>query len=172
MTAAATSSSRELGERAQRRLAAAFTGLLALAAAVLLPLAPRLIIGMPDDVPYYRSPVLFPAIALALVAVCAAVHCVRLLRGAEIGTDDIDEPAANWRVVLLAFLAYAGYAMVAPAVGYVLATALFLFALGWLAGLGWRLPLVLSLLLTGVLYVVFVLGFKVWFPAASLFAAS
>lgn len=161
----------ELGERAQRRLAAGFAGLLALGAAVLLPLAPRLIVGMPADVPYYRSPVLFPSIMLALVAISAAVHCMRLLRGASLATDDIDEPAAHWRVVVLAFLAYALYVAVVPAIGYLAATAVFLFALGRLAGLGWKLPAVLAIALTALLYFVFVVGFKVWFPPASLFPA-
>ncbi len=163
---------RELGEVAQRRLAAGFVGLLALGAAVLLPLVPSLIIGLHEGVPYYRSPILFPAVALAVVAVCAFVHCVRLLRGAALATDDIDEPAANWPVVVLAFVGYAAYAALVPLVGYVAATAAFLFAFGSLAGLGWRLPAVLAVVLTAALYLAFVVGLKVWFPAASLFAAS
>lgn len=163
---------RELGERAQRRLAAGFAAALALGAALLLPLAPRLIVGMPEGVPYYRSPLLFPAIALALVAVCGAVHCVRLLRGGALATDDIDEPAANWRVVVLAFVAYALYVVLTPVVGHAPATALFLLVLGRLAGLGWRLPAVLAVVLTALLHAVFVLGFNVWFPTPSLFGSA
>ncbi|HZY16316.1 MAG TPA: tripartite tricarboxylate transporter TctB family protein [Ramlibacter sp.] len=162
----------ELGERAQRRLAAGFVGALAVGAAVLLPLVPRLILGMQPDVPYYRSPALFPSIALALIAIGAALHCVRLLRGAALATDDIDEPAAHWRVVVLAFLGYAAYAAVVPLVGYVPATALFLFILGRLAGLGWRLPAIVAVVLTALLHLLFVVAFQVWFPAASLLAAA
>ncbi len=167
----AVGSPQELSERAQRRLAAGFVGFLAVAAAVLLPLTPRLIIGM-KDVPYFRSPALFPAIALAVVAIGAAVHCMRLLRGASLTTDDIDEPTAHWRVVLLAFVAYAIYIVAVPFAGYAIGTAAFLLALGRLAGLGWRLPALIAVVLTAVLYLVFVVGFKVWFPVASLFTAA
>lgn len=160
--------SQQLSERAQRRLAAGFVGLLALGAAILLPLTPRLIVGMPQDVAYYRSPALFPSIALALVAIAAAVHCVRLLRGASLSTDDIDEPAAHWRVVVLAFVAYVLYVLAVPLVGYVAATAVFLLGLGTLSGLGWRLPAAIGVSVTAALYLIFVVGFKVWFPAASL----
>lgn len=160
--------SQELSERAQRRLAAGFVGLLALGAAILLPLTPRLIVGMPEEVAYYRSPALFPSIALALVAIAAAIHCVRLLRGASLSTDDIDEPAAHWRVVVLAFVAYVLYVLAVPLVGYAVATAVFLLGLGALSGLGWRLPALVGVCLTAALYLVFVLGFRVWFPAASL----
>jgi hypothetical protein len=162
----------ELSERAQRRLAAGFVGAVALGAAVVLPLVPRLIIGMHTNAPYYRSPALFPSIALALIAICAALHCVRLLRGAALATDDIEEPAAHWRVVVLAFIAYGAYTAVVPRIGYVPATGLFLFLLGRLAGLGWRLPAIVAITLTAVLYLLFVVAFKVWFPVASLFAAS
>lgn len=171
MSSAAGRSS-EIGELAQRRLAVGFVGAVALGAAVLLPLTPRLILGMRDGVAYYRSPALFPLAALALVAICAFVHCVRLLRGAPLATDDIDEPAANWPVVVLAFVGYAAYAALVPLAGYVPATAVFLFALGCLAGLGWRLPALLAVVLTAVLYLAFVVALKVWFPAASLFAAT
>lgn len=167
----AASRSRELGETAQRRLAAGFVGLLALGAAVLLPLVPSLIIGLQDGVPYYRSPALFPSVALAVIAIGALVHCVRLLRGAALATDDIDEPAANWPVVVLAFVGYAAYAALVPLVGYIAATAAFLFAFGGLAGLGWRLPAVLAVVLTALLYLAFVVGLKVWFPTATLLAS-
>jgi hypothetical protein len=167
-----TGTSDELGERAQRRLAAVFVGAVALGAAIALPLVPRLIIGIHPDAPYYRSPALFPSIALALIAICGALHCVRLLRGAPLATDDIEEPAAHWRVVVLAFCAYAAYAAVVPRIGYVPATGLFLLLLGRLAGLGWRLPAVVAIALTAILYLLFVVAFKVWFPVASLFAAS
>lgn len=160
--------SRELGERAQRRIALAFSVALAVTGTTLLVLAPTLIPGMRAEVPYYRSPAFFPMAALALLAVAAALHAVRLLRGASLDGDDIDEPAANWRMVLLAGAAYAGYIALVPLVGYIAGTASFLFALGLLARLGWKLPLVVAVVLTGVLFGVFVFGLNVWFPAASL----
>ena len=162
--------SRELGERARRRIALAFSAALALTGTTLLVLAPALIAGSREGVPYYRSPVFFPMAALALLAVGAALHTLRLLRGADLDTDDIDQPAANWRMVLVAAAAYAGYIALVPLAGYVAATAAFLLVLGMLARLGWKLPLALAIVLTGLLFAVFVLGLNVWFPAAALLA--
>lgn len=160
--------SQELGERAKRRIALVFSAALAVTGTALLLLTPTLIPGMREDVPYYRSPAFFPMAALALLAVGAALHTLRLLRGASLEADDIDEPAANWRMVLIAGAAYAGYIAIVPLVGYGAGTASFLFALGLLARLGWKLPLAVAVLLTGVLFGVFVFGLNVWFPAASL----
>lgn len=160
-------SPREFGEREQRRLAVAFTALLALVAAVLLPLTPNLITSG-DEFPTYRSPALLPIISLTVVAVCGALHTAGLARGAALATDDIDEPSANWPVILVAFAAYAAYIAAVPIVGYMAGTASFIVLLGVLAKLGWRLPLILGITLTGVLYAVFVIGLKVWFPAAAL----
>jgi hypothetical protein len=61
---------------------------------------------------------------------------------------------------------------VVPLVGYGVATAAFLLTLGSLSGLGWRVPAVIAVVLTAALYLIFVVGFKVWFPVASLFAAA
>jgi hypothetical protein len=160
--------STELGERAQRRIALVFSAALALGGTALLVFTPALIPGMREEVPYYRSPAFFPMAALALLAVGAALHALRLLRGASLEGDDIDEPAANWRMVLLAGAAYAGYIALVPLVGYVAGTACFLFGLGLLARLGWKLPLVVATVLTAALFGVFVFGLNVWFPAASL----
>jgi hypothetical protein len=162
--------SQELGERAQRHIALAFCAALAVTGTTLLVLAPTLIPGTNFDVPYYRSPAFFPMAALALVAVGAALQTLRLLRGASLEADDIDEPAANWRMVLVSAAAYAGYIALVPLAGYAAGTAAFLVVLGVLARLGWKLPLVVAVVLTGVLFGVFVVGLNVWFPAAA-FAA-
>jgi hypothetical protein len=160
--------SRELGERAQRRIALAFSAALAVAGTTLLVFTPALIPAMRTDVPYYRSPAFFPMAALALLAVAAALHALRLLRGASLDGDDIDAPADNWRMVIVAGGAYAGYIALVPLVGYVAGTALFLLSLGLLSRLGWKVPLVVSVVLTAVLFGVFVYGLNVWFPGASL----
>src|SRR4051812_25913373 len=136
----------ELGEAAQRRIALTFTAVLAAAGTLLLMFTPVLIPGIRSDVPYYRSPAFFPMAALALVAVAAALHALRLFRGASVQADDIDEPTANWRMVLVAGAAYAGYIALVPLVGYVAGTACFLFALGMAARLGWKVPLAIAVL--------------------------
>lgn len=159
----------ELGEVAQRRLAIGFTAAIAVLATALLVLAPALIPGQRDATPFHQSPTMFPMAALAIVALCAAWHVLHLLRGAALDNDDIDEPTANWRVVVLAFVAYAGYVVAVPKLGYAPATVLFVCGLGALAGMGWRRPLAIGLVLSAALFVVFVLALKVWFPSASLY---
>ncbi len=159
----------ELGEAAQRRLAVGFTALIAVLATVLLVLAPALIPGQREGTPFHQSPTMFPMAALAIVAVGAAWHVLHLLRGAALDNDDIDEPTANWRVVVLAFVAYAGYVLAVPLLGYAPATAMFICGLGALAGMGWRRPLAIGLGMSAVLFCVFVLALKVWFPSASLY---
>ncbi len=163
-----TTASRELGERAQRHIALAFSAALALAGTLLLIFTPALIPALRDEVPYYRSPAFFPMGALALLSVAAALHTLRLLRGAALEGDDIDEPAANWRMVVVAATAYAAYIGLVPMVGYVAGTVCFLFALGFLARLGWKVPIAVAVILTGLLFSIFVLGLNVWFPAASI----
>ncbi len=158
----------ELGERAQRRIALAFTAGLAFVGTALLLFAPALIAGGHGDGAYYKSPAFFPMGALALLVIGALFHVLRLMRGASVEGDDIDEPAANWRMVLVSGAAYAGYIAAVPLVGYAAATAAFLLLLGVLARLGWKVPLAIAVVLTGLLFAVFVLGLNVWFPAAAL----
>lgn len=163
-----TTAHQELGERAQRRLALAFSATIALGGTALLVLAPVLIAGVRADVPFYKSPAFFPMGSLAIVAIAAALHTLRLLRGADLEVDDIDEPAANWRMVLVAGATYAGYIALVPLVGYGAGTAVFVLALGALARLGWKLPLAMAVILGAALFGVFVLGLNVWFPAPVL----
>lgn len=163
-----STASTELGERAQRRIALVFSAALGLGGTALLVLAPTLIAGARGDVSFYKSPAFFPMGSLAVLVIGAVFHTLRLWRGASLETDDIDEPAANWRMVLLSGAAYAGYIAAVPLVGYVVGTAGFLLLLGVLARLGWKLPLAISIVLTGLLFGVFVLGLNVWFPSAAL----
>jgi hypothetical protein len=160
--------SQELGEHAQRHIALAFTAMLAVAGTALLMLAPTLIVGAREGVPYYKSPTFFPMAGLSLLVLGAVFHGLRLLRGGSLETDDIDEPAANWRMVLVSGAAYAGYIAIVPLVGYAAGTAAFLLGLGVLARLGWKLPVAICVVLTAVLFAVFVLGLNVWFPAPEL----
>jgi hypothetical protein len=104
-----------------------------------------------------------------LVALGAVWHALQLARGLSLDTDDIEEPTANWRVVLVAFAAYAAYVLAVPWIGYAPATALFLTALGGLAGMGWRRPLAIGLVLSAALFGIFSMALRVWFPAASLY---
>lgn len=157
--------------RLRRCVAIAFGGLLALAALGLLIAAPALVGSARQQTPFYQSPLTFPLIALAVIVGGALVHVTQLLRGAALAGDDIDEPAANWRLVLLAMAAYAVYLVLVPLAGYVPSTAAFIVGIGLLARMGWKLPCVAAVGVTAVLYVVFVVMLQVWFPSARLLAA-
>lgn len=163
-----TTASRELGERAQRRIALAFSATLALAGTLLFIFTPALIPGLRNEVPYYRSPAVFPMASLALLSVAAAIHALRLLRGASLKGDDIDEPTENWRMVTVAAATYAVYIALVPLVGYVAGTVCFIFTLGCLVRLGWKVPVAVAVALTGLLFSIFVYGLNVWFPVASI----
>ena len=156
------------GDRAQRRLAVCFAAVLAAGAITLLVLTRRLIPGIPEDSAYYQSSAFFPRLALAIIAVCAILHARDVLRGASLSGDDIDDPAGNWRLVLLSMTAYALYLLAAPLAGYTLSTLAFAVVVGVLAGLQWRLSLVVAAGVTAALYLIFVVGLGVWFPVASL----
>lgn len=162
---------RELGEAAQRRLALVFTAGLAGLATVLLVLAPALIPGQREGMPYHQSPTMFPMAALAIVAGGAMWHALRLARGASLDNDDIEEPSANWPAVLAAFAAYTGYVLAMPLLGYLVATVLFVLVLGMVAGMGWRRPLVIGGVVGSVLFGVFVLALHVSLPASALLGA-
>lgn len=167
----AQSTDRELGEAVQRKVATVFTAAIAVLATALLVFAPVLIPGQRAGTPFHQSPTMFPMAALALVAVGAVWHALRLARGAALANDDIEEPTANWRAVLTAFVAYGGYVLAVPLVGYAAATALFLLTLGALAGMGWRRPLAIAVVLSAALFGIFVLALKVWFPTAAVLGA-
>ena len=147
-----------------RRVAAAFAAVLAAGSAALLAVTPSLITIERKQVRYYESPLMMPMLALAVVAVCAAIHLAKVLRGAPLSTDDIEEPTAHWRLVLVAMAAYAVYIAIVPLLGYVAGTAAFIVATGMLARLGVRRSLVTALLVTAALFGLFVVALRVWFP--------
>jgi hypothetical protein len=147
-----------------RRAAAGFAAVLAAGSAALLAVAPSLITIERKQVRYYESPLMMPMLALAIIAVCATIHVTKVLRGAPLSTDDIEEPTAHWGLVLIAMAAYAVYIAVVPLIGYVAGTATFIVATGLLARLGVRRSLATALLVTAVLFGLFVVALHVWFP--------
>jgi hypothetical protein len=153
---------------AQRRLAVVFAAVLAAAAAPLLLMAGSLIPGIAPGTAWFRSSDTFPRIALAIVLVCAVLHARNVWRGATLSGDDIEDPAGKWRLVLSSMGVYVGYLLLAPLVGYATSTLAFGVVIGRLAGIGWRLSLLMAAGLTVALFLVFVIGLGVWFPSAPL----
>jgi hypothetical protein len=154
--------------RSVRRVAAGFVAAIAAGSVALLALTPQLVSGNRPAARYYESPMMMPMVALAIMAVCAAIQAGRILRGASLAGDDIEEPAAHWRLVLVAMGAYAAYLVVVPLVGYVAGTLCFVVATGILTGLGWRTSAVVAIAVTAILFGLFVRALQVWFPAPAM----
>ncbi|MDM0084716.1 tripartite tricarboxylate transporter TctB family protein [Variovorax sp. J31P179] len=153
----------------QRVLAVALTFLLLVGAVALYVYAPTLITNYRHDVNFYESPAFMPRVALALVAIGASIHVVRILRGASLDAgEEVDDGTANRRVVAASIPFFAAYVLLVPLVGYWLSTVVFVLVAGGLAGIGWKKSVVIALLLGTACYLVFSLALKVWFPAAGL----
>src|SRR5688500_9299261 len=98
-----------LDGRGRRRLAAAFITALGAVALALYVGTPSLIGNYDAQAPYFESPGFFPRMALAIVCACALVQVVRVLRGAALEAgEDIDDPGANPRLVLISMGLFAG----------------------------------------------------------------
>lgn len=153
---------------AQRRLAVAFAMVIVVVAAPLFLMAGSLIPGITPGTAWFRSSDTFPRVALAIVVVCALLHARDVWRGASLSGDDIEDPAGNWQLVLSSMGVYVVYLLLAPLVGYAASTLAFGIVISRLAGIGWRLSLLMAAGLTVALFLVFVIGLGVWFPSAPL----
>lgn len=139
-------------------------------AGIALALAtPRLITGYNAAEPYYLKSALFPWIALGMIGVFGLWGALQAWHGIErVESDEIDAGDSSIGIALGGALIFALYAPLAMLVGYAAAVALASFALGRLVGLSTRLNLGIAAGLSVLLHVVFVAGFKVWFPASLL----
>lgn len=158
-------------QRFWRRAGAAFCLGVAAAALALIAATPELVSNPRPTEPFYRHPEFYPLLVLAGLAALAALNALRLARGGAIDVEDeaMAEPA-RWGVVGATLALFALYALAIPLLGYALATAVFLLVGGIVGGVGrplrWLLPPAMAI----VLWAVFVLGLKVWFPAPALLA--
>ncbi len=138
-------------------------GLMALLIAVQLP---ALVQGMAQAEPWYESPGAFPLLAAGLILLGAAAHLVQLWRrgDAALGDEEVETGDGRPRVALLGL---ALFVLAVPAVlllGFAPGVGLFLLAAARGSGLPWVRSTVFAAATAGVLQVVFVEVFHVWFP--------
>lgn len=151
------------------RVAAGFSVLLGCVAGGLWHSAPALIGGYRPEARFFDSSSFFPRTALLMIAVCAVIHLIGVLRGLPLSAgEDLDEFDVGRGRVLGAMLLFGCYAALVPFAGYAVSTLLFVIVATRFAGIGWPTAVTLSVLMTSSLYLVFVVGLKVWFPAAAL----
>jgi hypothetical protein len=134
--------------------------------------APSLISNFRPQASFYESPAFIPRLALAVMVICGLFHLAVLWRGRPAVADgeEFEIGAARPGPAIAAILLLLGYVGATPWIGYGAATVLFLLAAGWLAGLRWKLTVGLAAGATALLYGIFVVGLKVWFPAPEILA--
>ncbi|WP_382153419.1 tripartite tricarboxylate transporter TctB family protein [Hydrogenophaga sp. ANAO-22] len=115
---------------------------------------------------WYESAGAFPLIAAALIVLGALSHLASLWhRGDQaLGGEEVDTGNARVGVAAGGLLLFV---LLVPAVllaGFAPGVAVFLLAVTRWAGLPWRRSAVFAVVTAAVLYLVFVLGFNVWFP--------
>ena len=140
------------------------------ASACLFLATPALITNYRADAHFYESPGFFPRLALAVTVACGLSHLMALVRGraALADGDEFEVGAARSNLALTGLLLFLAYVVVTPWIGYAAATPLFMLVAGRVAGLGWRVNAGLAAGATALLYGVFVVGLKVWFPAPEI----
>ena len=111
-----------------------------------------------------------PRIGLGVVVFGSLWELLRILRGAQLGqTDEYDLMDSSPARCLMALVAMTLYAIGIWGVGYIPATALFVWLMSWAAGIPVLQRTLLSLMLCLILYTVFIVVLHVGVPAAVLF---
>ncbi len=157
------------GEREKdnvRRGSLLFTALVVTLCLGLWLATPKLITNYRVDVAFFEGPAFFPRLALGVAILGGLWHLVErwLGRVREEAAEEIEIGASRAGVAFAGVALLAGYILAAPYIGYAGSTAIFMAIAARVAGLGWWLALALSAATTAVLYAVFVIGLKVWFP--------
>ncbi|MEQ8348791.1 MAG: tripartite tricarboxylate transporter TctB family protein [Sneathiellaceae bacterium] len=153
------------GAGAAHDLVAALLGLAALA---LLAASPWLVDQSGPD-PFYKGPLIFPLIALALAAAGAAPAGWRLLRRATAPGDWQVDGRGFPRAAAGLFAVMCAFPVLILALG--LQVAVFLALLGGLWAAGWRRPLAapaVALVLALLVHLAFRTFLDIWFPTPLL----
>jgi hypothetical protein len=160
----------DLKERSGLRASAFFAAGCALIAAVLFVVTPDLITNYRAEQSFYESPAFFPRVALAIMSIAGTWHAVSSWLGvvAAPDSDEIDAGDSNRLVALLGVALFAVYVALTPVLGFGVATAAFVIVCSRIAGLSWQLGAKLALGIALILYGVFEIGLKVWFPKSML----
>lgn len=155
--------------RGQRPLALIFTALIVIGALAGFIGAPEQIQGYRPEASFFESPAFIPRLALALMAVCAIIHVVRVAGGASLDAgEDLDDSTSNRSTVIAGMVMFALYILLVPISGYGFTTFGFALAAGVVASIGMRRSFILALSLAALSVIVFVVALRVWFPPAAI----
>jgi Tripartite tricarboxylate transporter TctB family len=125
---------------------------------------PVLIKPFPLNAPWYESAAMFPRVALVLAALGAALELVLRRKNLKVGdSDELDSSSANLGIALWIIGAFASYCVLAPLLGYLTSTLLFLLVGARVVGLPWKTTLMISVSISMVMWAVFKLALKVAF---------
>jgi len=127
---------------------------------------PELITNYRAEAPFFESPGFFPRLALGVAILAGLWHLgegwVHHIR--EMGADEIEIGKSRPIIAFVGMALFAGLILVVPYLGYAASSALFIVMASRISGLSWSLGISLSATTTAVLYAIFVIGLKIWFP--------
>lgn len=128
-----------------------------------------LVAGQHQASSWYASPDFFPIVAAALAACGASMQLAKVFRrytaaNIAVAADEIDAGSSRPGLALVGLVAMAIYPGLVAVFGYGSATFLFMFILALMLGVTWRRSFVGAAASALVLYVVFTIAFRVWFP--------
>ena len=153
----------------QRRIESILCVALGIAGLVGALATPQLISGYNAAQPYYLKSAFFPWVALSMVAGFGTWAGWQAWRGiARTESDEVEAGSSGVALALAGAALFAGGVILSLAVGYAAATWIMLVILGSVARISLRARLVLATVLSLILYAIFVVGFKVWFPPSWL----
>lgn len=128
---------------------------------------PHLIAGHNPDQPYYLQSAFFPWLALTIVCVFGFVGAFQAFAGVErVQSDEIESGDSSVALGVLGMIIFGLSVLVSLTFGYAVCVWASAMSLGLLARLSLKMCVFISSTLTAVLYGIFVMGFKVWFPSA------
>jgi hypothetical protein len=123
----------------------------------------------PANAAWYGSSSFFPVVTGGLAAIAAISHLVTGPQGSGEAQDDEIDAATSRPWVAAGAIALLGvYALATLLVGLAPATVVFAVACAALSGLPLRRAVIVAVVLAALLYCIFVLAFKVWFPTPLL----
>lgn len=159
-----------LSDRAIRAGEVAFALVVAVLAVALFLATPWLISNWRDDTPFQLSPGFYPRLALGVAGLGALAHIVHIRRGGHHveALDEFEVGESRPSLMLAGVALFVGYGLLTPWLGYAATTFLFCVAALWLAGVATKASILFATATTGVLFGLFVLLLKVWFPAPAL----
>jgi hypothetical protein len=155
-----------LSEPQVRRGGLVFTAVAVVLCVGLYLATPQLITNYRAEAAFFESPGFFPRLALGVAIFAGIWHLgenwFRHVR--EAGAEEIEIGESRPVIAFVGMALFAGLILLVPYLGYAASSALFVVMASRIAGLGWGVAMGLSATTSAVLYAIFVIGLKVWFP--------